>query len=52
MKITYIEHEGGIPDVPRTIDVPAAVLDAFEAAMLERCDAESGHVAGCDCEQP
>ena len=22
MKITYREHEGGIPDAPRTIDVP------------------------------
>jgi len=36
-------------DRGRTIDVPAALLDAFKA-MYERYDAENGHVADCESE--
>jgi len=54
MKITYHEHEGGIADEPRTIDVPAAVLDwPVEYHADGSCDVcGPGFYHGCECEQP
>ena len=52
MKITYIEPEGGIPDAPRTIDVPEALLNPpnptctecdYDLIDIDMAETEDGH---------